>query len=92
MCRIIILVAIWPLVAGLAMPPARYDHHPKIPVKIVRVDTSKLCPKRPGMRVIGCATVKDGVCWILVTRKRLPKALYRRLIRHEYGHCNGWRH
>ena len=60
-----------------------------MPVKIVTVSTEKLCPKRPRMSVLGCATVVHGKCWILISHKPLPIPRSE-VIRHERAHCNGW--
>ncbi|SDB59185.1 hypothetical protein [Bauldia litoralis] len=73
-------------------PPKRFDHFPKIPVKVIRnVDTSRVCPRRPGMRVVACAVVHRGECWIMITHKPMTQAQMRLTMRHEYARCNGYK-
>jgi len=81
------------LTMPMLLPPSQYDHPPQIPV-IEKVlpwnELQRLCraSERPiyngtGYGVWGCATVKDGKCY--VARLDVPGVK-----RHELGHCNGW--
>ena len=81
------------MIATLLMPPARYDHHPTEPYRIVEFTDPRMfnlaCPDHTGRLVLACAAVERRVVKI---RADLTPAARKKVLRHEYGHLNGWVH
>ena len=102
---LITAILIWGVSPALAetipyLPPAQYDHEPRIPVRVIYVDDIQtLCtrtsasPVPEGKNIWACAGIAKGgkVCVIFMPKGTSPKR-YAFLYRHERGHCNGWRH
>lgn len=79
---------VYAIPALASAPPTRFDHPPKIPVKIVRAEhIPKIC-RNPAQK-IGCSFAGGPRCVIYIARK-LPKDWYSGVLRHEKAHCNGW--
>lgn len=79
------------MIASLSMPPERYDHPPRTAVPVVSVDPALIegfCPIENGM-VLGCYREASGKIFI---RDDLTAKARAKVLRHEYGHVNGWKH
>lgn len=78
------------MLATLSVPPRQYDHYPSRPFEIVEVLDNRLldalCPRRERLTV-ACTMGRK-----IYVRNDLTAAALRRVVRHEYGHLNGWRH
>lgn len=82
------------MIAALLMPPARFDHQPVEPFTIIEYADPRLfrsaCPSDVGERILlACAAVDRRVIKI---RADLTPAARKKVLRHEYGHLNGWSH
>jgi hypothetical protein len=76
---------------SVSLPPPQYDYVPEsfevrhVPMNQIR----DFC----GTHAAGCAAVKEHKCFIILPPRELfSAAAYERVLRHEYGHCNGWDH
>lgn len=84
-------------------PPARFDRPytgPKRVRHLAPEEVYRECARMlkeangsergtyPGMR--GCQTMDNGFCDIVVPDRVWKKATPEAILRHEYGHCNGW--
>jgi hypothetical protein len=76
------------MLAGLAMPPPEYDYTPNPRPEVVEFGPD-LISQACGVpfRVAGCFI--RGKVFLLSTLTPDARAL---VLRHEYGHANGWRH
>lgn len=81
------------MIVGLLMPPKQYDHYPTKPFIIVEYTNEKLfnlvCPQYVDKITLACVTVDRRV--IRIRSDLTPKAR-QKVLRHEYGHLNGWNH
>lgn len=78
------------MVASLALPPPAFDHVPGRSVTVTDLPAQlieALCPD-DGI-VVGCAFTGVGKVFI---RDDLTDAARSHVLRHEYGHINGWTH
>ena len=80
--------------SDIPLPPERYDYIPKraIEIEFTPFWGIKLTCKRTGKRymktkVLGCYPLGSDKIYVV---KGMPRKLERRVIRHEYGHVNGW--
>lgn len=81
------------------LPPIEYDHPFKGKVKITVVDNEAEMQTACGMPgvvyLMGCAHLDGKVCVIHLrdeeTLRRNRRTRLDILLRHEVGHCNGWR-
>lgn len=90
------IAAIFLAAAIVAPPPAKYDYVPKRPVQIIEIDGRFIDAKcrteqqeRQGQLVVGCYFHGADTIWL---RRGLSSKERREVLRHEYGHANGWRH
>src|SRR5262245_9168737 len=83
------------------LPPPEYDHPYRGNLTIQRVATQydlyRQCPNaaRVTPNMIGCAKPNGDRCHIILVPDSVIKAARStraRILRHEIGHCNGWRH
>lgn len=74
------------------LPPPQFDHPFQGRLEIHAHYGGELTawngPCFPFLGAYACAKVVDGVCTIWAVKNKLDA----RLLRHEIGHCNGWRH
>lgn len=89
------------LLAGLLMPPARYDHVPTRPYAVHYVAPAEIAERcrcldlmvaelrNPNARALGCTDLGSFDIWI---DSSLPPGLSATVERHEKAHVNGWRH
>ncbi len=78
------------MLAGLAMPPPEYDHTPRRSVEIVEYDPQLLraaCNDWRRNILFGCFIAGQA----RIRNDMTPKARAK-VLRHEYGHANGWEH
>ena len=79
------------VVAALAMPPHKFDHYPKEAFKIVELYDNRfleaLCPVPEGWWTLSCTMGRK----VYIRNDFSPKAKAH-VLRHEYGHLNGWHH
>lgn len=78
------------------LPPAQYDHEPKVPVIIREYApdvVNEKCRFFSGYRgrknVSACAIPLEGKCFIIWPDTQPRKGP---IWRHERAHCNGWNH
>lgn len=74
------------------MPPRMYDHYPTEPFTVEfwpQGDLRILCRNKypPGLQI--ACTREDR---IIIVRDDLSPAAVQLVLRHEYGHLNGWLH
>lgn len=79
-------------------PPAIYNHIPHIkPIIIHSKNIDFVCrfaggKTKLGSEIYACSGfAKDGTC-IIFMPEHVNKKDYGILLRHEYAHCNGWKH
>ena len=78
------------MLAALAMPPPEYDHKPQVAVEIVEYD--------PQLLRAACNDWRQNIlfgCFIagqIRIRNDMTPAARAKVLRHEYGHVNGWSH
>ena len=84
------------------LPPQEFDYDPPYTTNITRYtgmdDLVKSCGRPVGTRILGCGGNRfvDGhlVCQIhIIIDESLHRygMTYAKVLRHEMGHCNGWR-
>lgn len=81
------------MIAALAMPPAQFDHAPACTPEIVEVSPSNMkmivaLTHTPDDKLL-LGSAAGCVIWL---REDLSPAARKRVLRHEYGHLNGWHH
>lgn len=93
----------WP--DGVVIPPAQYDHPPKMPIVVIHphaAEFAALCPHDSSCSI----EYVNGNCVIAMPewsevrtswsgrgKPQRPTPEYiGHLFRHERAHCNGWRH
>jgi hypothetical protein len=86
------------------LPPMEYDYPPNGDVIIQRGDKEKMekeCPKTPYPITFACAFRLAGTpkgkpwpyCRIVIANADILRDApwsYETILRHEFGHCNGW--
>lgn len=78
------------VLGGFLLPPARFDHVPSEPYKLIRVSRELFdaaCRNyEPNEReILGCNFGR-----VVFIRTDLTPAAYQMVLRHEFGHLNGW--
>lgn len=88
-----------PTLAAIEMPPKKYDHEPTIPwtVSTNQSPASYGAPEPFGCgsiksRSVACTFVFGRRCFTFVKAGKQQERKMAEIIRHERGHCNGWRH
>ena len=90
------------MIAVLAMPPKQFDHAPTQPYTIVLVSAQQIDDKCKSLSVllsrlegkkvmVFACTVGEGMDLIYIRNDLTAKARAK-VLRHEYGHVNGWVH
>ena len=76
----------------VAPPPRRYDYEPTNMVveEMTPAKAQRWCGH--SKRVACAMPLEKGCLGVMPARRFLTGDAYERLIRHERGHCNGWRH
>lgn len=80
------------MIAALAMPPAQYDHPPTHPLRVITIEAREIqaaCPGFPPGLLLSCWNYDKEVVYV---RDDLTPRARAKVIRHERGHANGWRH
>ena len=88
------LIAAFLAATSIQAPPARYDHPPKIQMKVMEAPPSQLrrvCRLASGYRgggtILACSMPGKSRCIIIWPAGEKRAGL---LWRHERAHCNGW--
>jgi hypothetical protein len=76
------------LVNDVLLPPAEYDRPYRGTLSVIRLDTRAEVTARCGWGAIACAREDRGYCEVIMFRDETRESV----LRHEIGHCNGWRH
>lgn len=89
------------VMAGLLMPPARYDHEPTRPYAVHYAAPGQIAKRcrgldlmvaqlrNPKARALGCTDLETFEIWI---DSSLAPDEQAKVLRHERAHVNGWRH
>lgn len=78
------------MVLSLSLPPQKYDHYPVIPFTVHQVNDrflSAICGRSKLVFVLACT--RGNSIWL---RNNLTYLAKQYVLRHEYGHINGWSH
>lgn len=78
------------VIGGFLLPPARYDHLPREEFKLVRIggrlfDAGCRNYETNKREVLGCDFGR-----VVFIRTDLTPVVYQLVLRHEFGHLNGW--
>ena len=99
-CKITLLCAAALLLTAQVIPPAQYDHDYNGDLTVIRTTRAQVAQACRSMLVpgralpLGCAKftgVNKCTVWI-ATDDELQGWNYSLVLRHEVGHCNGWKH
>lgn len=90
------------LAGGIEAPPAEYDRAPERPAMVrhmARAEVNWVCRVTyPELAVIekeilACSEPTGPICVVILPWPgEVSAERYADLARHEFGHCNGWRH
>jgi hypothetical protein len=82
------------ILASIELPPPRYDYEPpwyRMP-EIIDSDSDVIfdeCGGAPGVLILSCISDDNKTIWILDDLSQKVRA---HVLRHEFGHANGWNH